>query len=725
MKTIKLHISGMDCPSCASKLERMLLKIDGIETVSVSHMLETATLEYHNDEALSEAKKKIVKLGYHLDKKEDILKKSPQASCEVPEKKGNSKAQFWKDQASFFLKQPQIKNIFIFVGILSVAILASWIFPKGERIFIFIALIIGLFPTLKEVKESWLSGEFFTIETLMTVAVFGAWCIQEEIEGAAVVILFFLGEALEGYAAHRARTGIQSLKELTPTRALLLSQSDQDSPPQEIDAPLLKEGDIILVRPGDRIAADGLILEGKSTVNEASLTGESVPRFRSVNDEVFASTINIEGALKVRVTKTSEDNMISRVIRIVEEAQEAKAPTQRFIDKFSRHYTPFVFLIGMLVILIPPLFFGGEWSEWIYKGLALFLIGCPCALVISTPAAIVSSLANAAHHGVLIKGGEILETMGKVTKVAFDKTGTLTEGKVYVTDIIPYNFTREELLSLATGLESTSSHPLADAIRKVSLDEHISEKKLEHVEVIIGKGVSASLNKDHYFFGSVKVAAQKQKISEEVEQKIQQLASEGKTVSVITQNNQIIGIFALRDEPREDAKEGINSLKELGINTIMVTGDSKTSADAIGKELGMDAIYSELLPEDKLKVIKTLQQQGDCVAKVGDGINDAPGLAAADVGIAMGQATDVALETADVALLSGQVRGVAKLVTMSKHTLSVIYQNITLSLGLKAFFLVTTLLGVSGLWEAILADTGATVLVTMNSLRLLRGKDLL
>jgi Cd2+/Zn2+-exporting ATPase len=433
---------------------------------------------------------------------------------------------------------------------------------------------------------------------------------------------------------------------------------------------------------------------------------------------VFAGTINGDAALRVRVTAAAADNTIARVVRLVEEAQESKAPTERFIDRFSRYYTPAVVVVAALVAIIPPLLFGGVWSAWVYKGLAILLIGCPCALVISTPAAIAASLSAGARRGLLLKGGAVLENLGKITAVAFDKTGTLTEGKPKVTDVVGMARPAGDVLKLAAALEVGSSHPFATAILAKATAEKIDAPHTIDARAIGGKGVTATLDGVDVFLGSPQAAGERVALSADQAALVSALNDEGKTVSVLLADKTVAGIIAVRDEPRADALVGLKALTDTGIKTVMLTGDNRRAATAIGKQLGIE-VRAELLPQDKLRIIGELQAQGLNVAKVGDGINDAPALAAANVGIAMGGGTDVALETADAAVLHGRVGDVTAMIDLSKRTMGNITQNISIALGLKAVFLVTTVVGLTGLWPAILADTGATVLVTINALRLL------
>ncbi|MBU2163070.1 MAG: heavy metal translocating P-type ATPase, partial [Alphaproteobacteria bacterium] len=416
---------------------------------------------------------------------------------------------------------------------------------------------------------------------------------------------------------------------------------------------------------------------------------------------------------------SASDNTIARVVRLVEEAQESKSPTERFIDRFSKIYTPGVLVFAALVAVTPPLLFGGTWSEWIYKGLAVLLIGCPCALVISTPAAIAAGLSAGARRGLLMKGGAVLETLGKITAIAFDKTGTLTAGKPVVTDVVAGTRDASALLTLAAALETGSSHPLALAILARAEADEITAPPASATQAIAGEGVEGEVGGERIFLGSPQAAARRAPISPAQDAAIAALNAEGKTVSVLVAAGGVAGFLAMRDEARPDAVQGLADLKARGIRTVMLTGDNRRTAEAVAAGLGIEP-RAELLPQDKLVIVKALQAEGLVVAKVGDGINDAPALAQADVGIAMGGGTDVALETADAAVLRGRVRDIPDMIALSRGVMGNIRQNITIALGLKAVFLVTTVIGVTGLWPAILADTGATVLVTANAMRLLR-----
>jgi Cd2+/Zn2+-exporting ATPase len=434
---------------------------------------------------------------------------------------------------------------------------------------------------------------------------------------------------------------------------------ERDGKSVEVPADEVEVGAIVLVRPGERISADGEIVDGESSIDEAPVTGESSPVRKSIGARVFAGTVNGDAVLRIKVSAAAADNTIARVVKLVEEAQESKAPTERFIDQFSRYYTPSVVVVAVFVAIIPPLLFGVAWTAWIYKGLAILLIGCPCALVISTPAAIAASLSAGARRGLLLKGGAVLERLGMITAVALDKTGTLTAGAPKVTDILSFGRNEGDIMRFAAALESGSSHPLARAILAKAKADKVAVPIAADAKAIGGKGVAATVDGTKLFLGSPQAAGEKVAISAEQQASIEALHDEGKTVTVLVVDDSLAGAIAMRDEPRADALSGLAALTAQGIKTVMLTGDNKRTASAIGKQLGID-VRAELLPEDKQRIIGELKREGFVVAKVGDGINDAPALAAADVGIAMGGGTDVALETADAAILHGRVGDVGR-----------------------------------------------------------------
>ncbi|MBB4200943.1 heavy metal translocating P-type ATPase [Rhodoblastus sphagnicola] len=727
----RYRVEGMDCPSCARKIDTAVRRMPGVAEVSVS--ATAGTMVVHHDGAcdLAAIEKQVIGLGFGVN---PIAGSSPASRKDAccghdhgdHDRDGNhthaddggpaasphghehapSSGPWWRSR----------KGLMTIAcgGALVVAYGIGKLAPAVATGAFVAAMLVGLAPIAQRAFMAARAGTPFSIETLMTIAAVGAVFIDAAEEAAAVVFLFLVGEMLEGVAAGKARAGIQSLTKLVPKTAWL----EQDGQTLEIQAERLAIGSLILVRPGDRIPADGLIVSGESAIDEAPVTGESKGVRKGVDAQVFAGTINGDAALRVRVTASAEDNTIARVVKLVEEAQDSKAPTERFIDHFSRYYTPGVLGVATLVATVPPLLFGGAWGVWIYKGLAILLIGCPCALVISTPAAIAASLSAGARRGLLLKGGAVLENLGKVTAVAFDKTGTLTDGKPKVTDVIGFGLSQADVLKFAAALEVGSSHPLASAILAKADAEKIAPPHTIDVSALGGKGVAATVDGKAVFLGSLQAAQDRAPLSDDQKARVRAMHDEGKTVSLLIIDGALAGALAMRDEPRPDALAGLKALTDAGVRTVMLTGDNRRTAAAIGHKLGIE-VRAELLPEDKQDIIRELQGMGLKVAKVGDGINDAPALALADVGIAMGGGTDVALETADAAVLHGRVGDVAEMIALSKRTMGNIHQNITIALGLKGVFLVTTLVGLTGLWPAILADTGATVLVTVNALRLL------
>jgi Cd2+/Zn2+-exporting ATPase len=714
----RMRVEGMDCASCAVKIENALLRVPGVTDVKVSVAAGNVTVR-HDGADIGTMGSRIAGLGYKVaaadEKGVQASYAHGVASHDHDHDHGDAHGHdHGPTDGSWWRTSKGILTIASGAA-LGAAFLLGKVVPATEKWAFLLAMLVGLIPIGRRAFAAAISGTPFSIEMLMTIAAIGAVFIGATEEAAAVVFLFLIGELLEGVAASRARASIQDLTKLVPKTARL----EENGQVREVQADTLVVGSMIQVRPGDRIPADGAIVAGESSIDEAPVTGESTPVRKGLEENLFAGTINGDGLLSVRVTAAAADNTIARVVRLVEEAQESKAPTERFIDRFSRYYTPGVVVVAFLVAVAPPLLFGGVWNEWIYKGLAILLIGCPCALVISTPAAIAASLSAGARRGLLLKGGAVLEQVGKITIACFDKTGTLTAGKPVVTDVLSFGASEDEVLRLAAALETGSSHPLAIAILAEASRRGILPPPTSGSQAVGGKGVRATVDGRQIFLGSPQAALDIAVLDIEHQGRIAALNDEGKTVSIVVIGDAAAGAIAMRDEPRPDAAVGLKLLGDLGIRTIMLTGDNRRTATAIGKQLGIEA-KAELLPQDKQRIVAEFQAQGFTVAKVGDGINDAPALAAADVGIAMGGGTDVALETADAAVLHGRVSDVAAMVDLSKRTMLNIKQNITVALGLKAVFLVTTVIGLTGLWPAILADTGATVLVTMNALRLLK-----
>ena len=564
----------------------------------------------------------------------------------------------------------------------------------------------------------------FDMKTLMTIAIIGAAIIGEWEEAAVVVFLFAVSEALEAYSMDKARQSIRQLMDIAPPTAIIKRAHGEHYHEVELPTEDIEIGDILIVKPGKKIAMDGIVISGLSAVNQAAITGESIPVNKTVNDEVFAGTLNEEGALEVRVTKRVEDTTIAKIIHLVEEAQAEKAPSQQFVDRFAKYYTPAIMVIAFLVAVIPPLIVG-DWQHWIYQGLAVLVVGCPCALVVSTPVAIVTAIGNAARQGVLIKGGVHLEQLGHIEAVAFDKTGTLTKGQPAVTDIVTTeNWSEDYVLQLVAAVEKQSQHPLAKAILNRLHDKKLSELIPTNFQSVTGKGAYATVDNQIIYVGSMKWATSLTSVDQNIESQVKNLQEQGKTVVAAVSNNQLIGLVAIADQLRHESKDVLNKLNALKVkHMVMLTGDAEPTAQAIATSLKMTDVRAGLLPEEKLKAIKDLRKQFGAVAMVGDGVNDAPALATANVGIAMGGAgTDAALETADIALMGDDLTKLPYTIGLSRKTLRIIKENIIFALVLKLIALLLVIPGWLTLWIAIFADMGATLLVVFNSLRLIRAK---
>ncbi|MAX31626.1 MAG: heavy metal translocating P-type ATPase [Halomonadaceae bacterium] len=698
-----LRVEGMDCGGCERKVESALGRLEDIEEVSASSVTGSVKIHPKQDTTPShEAIERILgELGYRL---------IDEAAADDADA---SSASWWQTAKG--------RLVLVTGGLLALAVVLRLAWPAlGNWPFV-AATLVGLVPIMQAAWGALKQRNPFTIQMLMSIAALGALAINAAAEAAVVVFLFAVGELLEGVAASRARRSISALADLTPSTARLMESGDT----REVSAASLTPGQRVLVRPGDRVPCDGRILAGESDLDESPVNGESVPRSRAPGDDIFAGTVNLNAALEVEVTRSAEDNTIARVIRLVEEAQAAKAPVARFIDRFAYYYMPAVVGLALLMAVVPPLVSTLAWSESIYRALALLLIACPCALVISTPSAIAAGLSAAARRGLLIKGGAVLEQLGKVKLVALDKTGTLTAGSPRVTDVEGWaGQEANEVLRLATALERDSSHPIATAILAHAQQQGLSLPQVSESRALSGLGVAGRVEGRELSLVTPRYLAEQGALDDALGARIAELEGAGKSLAIVVEHGgdegqRPLGLIAVRDEPREDAREGLAALSRLGVEAVMLSGDNARTAAAIGNSLGIEA-HGELMPEDKARRVQEWKAAGrGPVGKVGDGINDAPALAAADVGIAMGGGTDVALETADAALLKNRVTGIAELIDLSRATLRNVKTNVALALGLKAIFLVTTALGITGLWIAVMADTGATVLVTLNAMRLL------
>lgn len=707
------RVQGFTCANCAGKFEKNVKQLSGVEDAKVN--FGASKIVVYGNATIEE----LEKAGAFENLKVTPEKSARQASQEVKEDTKEDKVPFYKKHSTLLYA-----SLLIAFGYLS-----SYV--NGEEnivtTLLFLAsMFIGGLSLFKVGLQNLLRFEF-DMKTLMTVAVIGGAIIGEWGEVAIVVILFAISEALERFSMDKARQSIRSLMDIAPKEALVRRNGQE----MMIHVDDIAIGDIMIVKPGQKIAMDGTVVSGYSAVNQAAITGESVPVAKTVDDEVFAGTLNEEGLLEVEITKLVEDTTISKIIHLVEEAQGERAPSQAFVDKFAKYYTPIIMIIAALVAIVPPLFFDGSWETWIYQGLAVLVVGCPCALVISTPISIVSAIGNAAKKGVLIKGGIYLEEMGALKAIAFDKTGTLTKGVPVVTDfnVLNKQANEKELLSIITALEYRSQHPLASAIMKKAEAENInySDVQVEDFSSITGKGIKGIVNGTTYYIGSPKLFKEllTNDFDKDLEQNVTTLQNQGKTAMVVGTEKEILAVIAVADEVRESSKDVIQKLHQLGIKkTIMLTGDNQGTANAIGGHVGVSDIQAELMPEDKLNYIKQLRSEYGNVAMVGDGVNDAPALAASTVGIAMGGAgTDTALETADVALMGDDLRKLPFTVKLSRKSLNIIKANITFAIAIKFIALLLVIPGWLTLWIAILSDMGATLLVALNSMRLMRVKE--
>jgi Cd2+/Zn2+-exporting ATPase len=555
---------------------------------------------------------------------------------------------------------------------------------------------------------------------LMTVAVVGAVAIGEWFEAAAVSFLFSVSLLLESWSVGRARRAIAALMDLAPETAHVLNADGSTKEVSPQDVPL---GAAFLVKPGERIPLDGRVIDGASDVNQAPITGESQPVAKSPGEDVFAGTINGDGALKIESTRAAGDTTLARIIRMVGDAQAKRGPSEQWVEKFARVYTPTVMLLALAIFLVPPLSFGGQWADWFYRALVLLVIACPCALVISTPVSIVAGIASAARNGVLVKGGVFLEAPAHLRAIAFDKTGTLTAGRPKVVEVVPLSgHSERELIERAAAMEQHSEHPIARAVLEYAETHHFLPAPADDFQVLQGKGARATFDGREFWLGSHRYLEERGQETPEIHEQLETMSGRGQTVVVFGNANHVCGLISLADEVRPGAAAALRELRAAGIeHLIMLTGDNRPTAEAMAAKAGVDQVEAELLPEDKVTAIEALVGKYQHVAMIGDGVNDAPALARASVGIAMGAAgTDAAIETADIALMSDDLSKLPWLIRHSRRVLGVVRQNIAFSLAVKLAFVVLTFAGISSLWGAIAADMGASLLVIANGLRLLR-----
>ena len=696
------RIENMDCPTEEALIRKKLASVSGIESLDFNLMQRMLTVG-HNLNSLDAIESALGSIG--MQAVLQIGETSTKDSSLEPMPKTN-----WWPLA--------------IAGITATLAEIMELLQLGNQ-WIVIALVIASIASggLTTYKKGWiaLKNGNLNINALMSIAVTGAMAIGSWPEAAMVMFLFTLAEVIEAKSLDRARNAIRGLLDLTPETATV-QQADGSWVLTDVKAIAL--GALVRVRPGERIALDGILISGNSAVNQAPITGESLPVDKIVGDEVFAGTINQTGSFEYKVTAEATHSTLARIIHAVEAAQGSRAPTQRFVDQFARIYTPAVFLLAVLVAVLPPLLMAQSWQEWIYKALVMLVIACPCALVISTPVTIVSGLAAAARKGILIKGGAFLEAGRSMKVLAVDKTGTLTYGKPAQTDFFALSSNDKHIHEIAISLAARSDHPVSLAIAHTNQEQKNDLMTVDSFEAILGRGVKGVIEGNLYYLGNHRLIEELGLCSDDIENRLLPLEQQGKTAVLLTNQTEVLAIIAVADTVRETSKQAIDELHQLGVTTIMLTGDNQHTAKAIGKQVGVDEIMGNLLPEDKLKIIDSRLKKDPNVkvGMVGDGINDAPALARASIGFAMGAAgTDTAIETADVALMDDDLRKIATFIRLSKSTALILTQNIVLALGIKAIFLVLTFTGQATMWMAVFADMGASLLVVANGLRLLRS----
>jgi Cd2+/Zn2+-exporting ATPase len=690
-----LHIENMDCPTEEALIRNKLKGFSGVTGLEFN-LLQRNLIISHSLPSLDPVIDALKSVGMQVGPVE--------AKDELPEVE---KTNWW----------PLIVSGVAALGAEIIEMLTTghhWL----TLLLVFVAILTG---GLETYKKGWIAlrNRNLNMNALMSIAVTGAVCIGQWPEAAMVMFLFALAELIEAKSLDRARNAIRGLMAMAPVTATVQLADGSWSEVQAGDVAL---DSIVRVRPGERIALDGVVTEGNSTVDQSPITGESLPVEKGPGEPVFAGTINQAGSFQFRVTARADDSTLTRIIHAVEAAQGSRAPTQRFVDQFARVYTPIVFAIALVVAVVPPLAFGGGWLDWIYKSLVLLVIACPCALVISTPVTIVSGLAAAARHGILIKGGVYLEEGRKLAWLALDKTGTITHGKPAQTDFEPLNgIDTQEARCLAASLASRSDHPVSHAIAVSAEADGIELQEVSEFSALAGRGVVGRVGERMYFLGNPRLMTENGFNESGLSALIANLERQGKSVVLLANVEKPLAVFGVADTIKESSRDAIAELHRLGVRTMMLSGDNQHTAESIARKVGIDEVRAGLLPEDKLKIIETFQGNGGTVGMVGDGINDAPALARADVGFAMGAAgTDTAIETADVALMDDDLRKVALFVRLSRTTSAILKQNITLALGIKAVFLGLTIMGHATMWMAVFADMGASLLVVGNGLRLLR-----
>ncbi|WP_083453841.1 heavy metal translocating P-type ATPase [Syntrophomonas palmitatica] len=692
-------LQDLDCADCAAKLEKRVQAMPGVKSARINFAMGKLYLEHQVP--IAEVLRVVKNMGYrgHLEGYPDLVEDN------LP---------FWR--SNNYAIAALISAVFLSLA-LGLDFLAAPHFYQAAAYILAIGL--GAYHPARTGLSVLITARELDMNILMTLAAVGAAAIGQYQEGAVVVFLFALGNALQAYSLDRTRNSIRTLMELAPAQALIRRNGVEVL----LNVEDVEIGDIMLVKPGEKISMDGQVVAGASAVNQAAITGESMPAAKQRGDQVFAGTLNQLGALEVKVTRLAKDNTVARIIHLVEEAQGQKAPSQQFIDRFAHYYTPAVILGAVLVAVLPPLVGGYSWSRWFYEALAMLLVACPCALVISTPVSIVSAIGNAARQGIMIKGGAYLEQAGDVRAIAMDKTGTLTSGQPELTDIIlKGDWDEARVLGAAAAIEKRSEHPLAQAILNSAQERDILLPDLQGFASVPGKGARGIISGEECLIGSPAFLAENGISIDRAAEQINDLNAQGRTTVLLGAEGKVQALLAAADRLRENSPRAVRDLHAAGIsNVIMLTGDNYAAARRTADLTGVDHFRAELMPEDKLQVIRELQEEYGAVAMVGDGVNDAPALAAASLGIAMGVAgSDAAIDTADIALMGDDLSKLAYLIALSRKTLRIIKQNIGFSLLFKGMILLLVVPGWLTLWLAVAADMGTTLLVTMNGLRLLR-----
>lgn len=701
-QSIQYRIANMDCPVEEKLIRNKFHGMQGIVRLDFNLMSRILTVHHqlNNQDKIQAALRAI---GMHAESLDNAAA-APSSEPESPS-----------------LTEPQK----LFLGISGLAAVAAealaWtLHTDSSPVVIGLALLSIVAGGLPTLKKGWIALRNFTlnINFLMSLAVIGAVAIGQWPEAAMVVFLFAVAELIESLSLNRARNAVHGLLKLAPDVASVRSPNGEWT---ETSVQLVNVGDVLRVKPGERIALDGVVVHGESSVNQAPITGESMPVDKAPGDKVFAGTINERGVLEIEVLTNSGNSTLAKIVRVIEETQSNQAPTQRFVDVFARYYTPAVVTFAILVAVVPALAFGAAFTPWLYKALVMLVIACPCALVISTPVTVVSGLTAATRLGLLVKGGQFLETGYRLRAIAVDKTGTLTQGRPEVTEVVPAGAnSRDDILLIACSLDANSHHPLADAILKAGPQASLY-KRVTAFEMLPGRGVKGDINGVTYYLGNHRLIEELGVCSPKVEAILQAMEGNAQTAILLANQDDVLGVIAVADALRPEATTAIKRLNALGVTTVMLTGDNTLTAERIGDEVGIAVVIAELLPEDKLEQIRQLQAKYGKVGMLGDGINDAPALAKADIGFAMGAAgSDTAIETADVALMDDDLAKLPTFIELSRATRNILVQNIGAALTIKAVFLALALAGLATLWMAVFADVGASLLVVFNGLRLLR-----